>query len=183
MSAFATIVGAAAAPALRRAGEGKLDRMGRKSTATNPSTPQDPKKRGEAPLQEFAIEAARLLADLRCEDVKLLDVRGISQVCDFVLIASGTSERQMKSVASDVEELGETMGHPVFRSNRDTGNTWIVTDFVDLVAHLFEPSHRAYYDLEHLWSDARVVEWARPAGEKPTGPGATIAARSDADEE
>lgn len=158
--------------------EESIDRMTGKST-----TKRGAERTGAAPLETFAIEAARLLADLRCEDVKLLDVRGISQVCDYVLIASGTSERQMKSVAADLEDLGAAMQHPVFRSNRDTGNTWIVTDFVDLVTHLFEPSHRAYYDLEHLWSDARGVSWTRPEGEKPTGPSATIAARSDVETE
>lgn len=107
------------------------------------------------------MEAARLSRDLKCEDVRLLDVRGLSHVCDYVLIATGTSEKQMKSVAADLEELGKDSGHPVFRSNRDTGATWIVIDFVEVVAHLFEPSHRAYYELEKLWSDAPDIAWQR----------------------
>ncbi len=113
-------------------------------------------------LLDFAIEAARLLADRRCEDVLLLDVTGLSQVCDFILIGSGTSDRQMKSVAQELEDLGEDHDNPVFRSNRDTGLTWVVVDFVDMVAHLFEPDQRAYYDLESLWSDAESVDWQRP---------------------
>ena len=113
-------------------------------------------------LLDFAIEAARLLADRRCEDVLLLDVTGLSQVCDFVLIGSGTSDRQMKSVAKELEDFGEDHDNPVFRSNRDTALTWVVVDFVDLVAHLFEPDQRAYYDLESLWSDAESVDWQRP---------------------
>lgn len=120
-----------------------------------------PKAKGSIDTRDFAIEAARLLKDLKCDDVRLLDVRGLSQVCDYVLIANGTSEKQMKSVSSDLEELGEEVRHPVFRTNRDTGATWIVIDFVDLVAHIFEPSHRTYYDLEHLWSDAKTVRWER----------------------
>jgi ribosome-associated protein len=117
------------------------------------------------PARDFAIDAARLARDLKCEDVVLLDVRGLSQVCDYVLIASGTSEKQMKSVAQDIEELGDDQGHRVFRSNRDTGTTWVIIDFVDVVAHLFEPSHRAYYDLEALWSDAKQIPWQRDAAE------------------
>ena len=113
-------------------------------------------------LLDFAIEAARLLADRRCEDVLLLDVTGLSQVCDFILIGSGTSDRQMKSVAKELEDFGTDHDNPVFRSNRDTGLTWVVVDFVDLVAHLFEPDQRAYYDLESLWSDAESVDWQRP---------------------
>lgn len=114
-------------------------------------------------IRDFAIEAARLLAGRHCEDVRLLDVRGLSQVCDYVLLGSGTSDRQMKSLADELKRLGADLGHPCFRSNRDSDATWIVTDFVDLVAHLFEPSQRAYYDLEGLWSDAPVIAWEPPS--------------------
>jgi len=113
-------------------------------------------------LRDFAIEAARFMADRRCEDVLLLDVTGLSQVCDFVLIGSGTSDRQMKSVAKELENFGKDHDNPVFRSNRDAALTWVVVDFVDLVAHLFEPDQRAFYDLESLWSDAESVDWQRP---------------------
>ena len=101
-------------------------------------------------LRSFAVKAARLLADRHCEDVRLMDVRGLSQVCDYVLVGSGTSDRQMRSVAQELEELGEENQNTVYRSNRDEGGTWIVIDFVDMVAHLFEPNQRAYYDLESM---------------------------------
>jgi ribosome-associated protein len=116
-------------------------------------------------LLAFAVEGARLLADRHCTDIRLLDVRGLSQVCRYVLLASGTSDRQMKSVADELEDLGGERDNPCFRKNRDDAATWIVVDFVDLVAHLFEPSQRAYYDLEELWSDAPVVPWRREGDE------------------
>ena len=106
----------------------------------------------------FAASAARLLIDRHCDDVLLLDVSTLSQVCDFVLIGTGTSDRQMKSVADELAVLGKEAGLPAFRKSVDTGATWIVTDFVTVVAHLFEPQLRAYYDLEDLWVDARRVE-------------------------
>ncbi|UCD75667.1 MAG: ribosome silencing factor [Phycisphaerales bacterium] len=112
-------------------------------------------------LRRFVIEAARLLHDRHCEDIVLLDVRDLSHVCDYVLIATGTSDRQMKSVADELEDLGDEHENPCFRSNKDTGVTWIVIDFIDLVAHLFEPNQRAYYDLEALWSDAPRLQWER----------------------
>ena len=114
----------------------------------------------------FAVEAGRLLRDRHCEDVLLLDVSGLSQVCDYVLIATGTSDRQMKSVSDEVADLGEEMKFPAFRKNIDTGATWIVVDFITVVLHLFEPQRRAYYDLEDLWSDAKHIE-------VPTGSAAT----------
>jgi len=106
----------------------------------------------------FAVSAARLLIDRHCEDVLLLDVSTVSQVCDFVLIGTGTSDRQMKSVADELAELGKEAGLPAFRKSVDTSTTWIVTDYITVVTHLFEPQLRAYYDLEDLWSDARCVE-------------------------
>ena len=111
----------------------------------------------EVALGEF-VEAGRLLKDRHCEDVLVLDVTGLSQVCDYVLIATGTSDRQMKSVADEAADLGEEIQFPAFRKNIDTGATWIVVDFITVVLHLFEPQRRAYYDLEDLWSDAKRVE-------------------------
>ena len=106
----------------------------------------------------FAASAARLLIDRHCEDVVLLDVSTVSQVCDFVLIGTGTSDRQMKSVADELAGLGREAGLPAFRKSIDSNATWIVSDFVTVVTHLFEPQLRAYYDLEDLWEDARRVE-------------------------
>ena len=106
----------------------------------------------------FAIEAGRLLKDRHCEDVLLLDVKGLSQVCDFVLIGTGTSDRQMKSVADEVGTLGKEKDFQAFRTSIDTSATWIVVDFISVVVHLFEPQRRAYYDLEDLWAEAKVVD-------------------------
>lgn len=111
--------------------------------------------------RDFAIEAARLLADRKCEDVRLFDVRGLSQVSDFLLVASGTSDRQMKSVAHEVADEAKVRGIAVFRQNADAGNTWVVIDLVDLVVHLFEPQTRLFYDLESLWDDAERIDWRR----------------------
>lgn len=127
----------------------------------------------EAAAKAFAIEAARLAADLKCEDVVVFDVRELSQVCDYIIVGSGTSERQMRAVAHQVEELGEEMDHPAYRSSADTSATWIVTDFVDVVVHLFEPDQRLYYDLETLWSDAPRVNWRRPGDSRSGRRGAS----------
>ncbi len=115
----------------------------------------------EAEALAFAIEAARLVRDDKCEDVTLLDVRAISQVSDFIIVASGTSDRQMHSVLRHVEELGRDRGMRSQRSSADDRSTWLLLDFVDLVVHLFEPNTRAHYDLEMLWGDAPRVEWER----------------------
>ncbi|MBC7835318.1 MAG: ribosome silencing factor [Phycisphaerales bacterium] len=113
----------------------------------------------------FAIDAARLLADDKCEDVVLLDVQGLSQICDYIVVATGTSDRQMRGSADDVKKLAETTDNGVFRHSVDERTTWYVLDCVHVVVHIFEPNARAHYDLELLWGDAPRVEWQRP-GEK-----------------
>jgi ribosome-associated protein len=114
-----------------------------------------------------AIEIARTMEDLKCTELTVLDVRGQSQVCDYMVIASGTSVRQMRSLAEECEDLGKSRGFPVYRSSRDEGTTWIVVDLVEIVVHIFEPEQRLYYDLELLWGDAKRVEWRRPEGSRP----------------
>ena len=118
---------------------------------------------------EFARRAALLAQDLHCEDVRLLDVRGLSQICDFILVASGTSDRQMRSVAEDMDELAEQIGYQRFRVTGDSLDTWIVVDFVDVVVHLFEPGRRRFYDLENLWSGSVDIEFGRSDSEPTRG--------------
>ena len=148
------------APVAAAAVAGPSDRPGmtRTRSETDPAT-----------VRTFAIEAARLVSDLKCDQVVLMDVRGRSQVCEYIVVANGTSDRQMRSVADELKDLGAESGMARWRSDRDSGGTWVVADFVDVVVHLFEPGQRAWYDLDGLWADAPRVTWKRPAGEKPRG--------------
>lgn len=113
--------------------------------------------------ETLAVELARLFHDDKCTDVVVLDVRGVSPLTDFLVVASGTSERQMASVLEHAVELVEKQGGEAFGVTKDPGTLWLIADFVDVVAHLFEPNTRAVYDLEMLWGDARRVQWQRAA--------------------
>ncbi len=83
-----------------------------------------------ATVQAFAVDLARLCGEEKCTDVLLLDVRGISQICDYLIIASGTSDRQMRAVAQHLEDLGKARESAPFQSNRDEATTWVIVDFV-----------------------------------------------------
>ena len=120
-------------------------------------------------IREFAIELARLSSELKCEQVVLIDVRGRNQLCEYLVIVSGTSDRQMKSVSDQLKAFGAQHGSPRWKRDRDTNGTWIAADFVDVVVHLFEPGQRAWYDLEGMWADAPRVEWRRNVPAKPAG--------------
>jgi ribosome-associated protein len=114
--------------------------------------------RAEASRQ-FAIDLARLAANTRCHNVMVLDVRGISPVTDFYVLATGTSARQMRTVMKDVEELGQSRGYgPLSRSGYE-GETWLLCDMVDVIVHVFNQDSRMFYDLDNLWGDAKQVEW------------------------
>jgi ribosome-associated protein len=114
--------------------------------------------------RSFAVECAKLLEADKCEHVVVLDVRGRSQVAEYVIVGSGTSDRQMNSAIDDAVELGGRYGLPAMRTNKDDRSTWLLADFIDVIAHLFEPNTRAYYDIETLWGDAPRVDWKREAG-------------------
>src|SRR5688572_6969140 len=110
------------------------------------AAPAVPRPRNDVDAaRAFAIEAARLLKDDRCEDITVLDVSGVSQITDFIVIASGTSDRQMRSSADDVKKLAESSGYGVFRHSVDARTTWYVLDCVDVVTHIFEPATRLHY--------------------------------------
>jgi ribosome-associated protein len=109
----------------------------------------------------FAIETARLTHDHRSEDVVALDLRGRCSFTDFLVICTGTSDRQIRSVADRIIEYGKKLGERPFGVSGYENALWVVLDYVDVVVHVFAASHRAYYDLELLWGDAPRLEWAR----------------------
>jgi ribosome-associated protein len=109
----------------------------------------------------FAIAAARMCKDDKCDDVLVLDVSKIRQDVDFIVLASGTSDRQMRSVLQHLEEHGNKMNTPAVRTSKDDRATWLLADFVDVVVHLFEPNTRAHYNLEMHFADAPKVAWER----------------------
>ncbi|MBC7783646.1 MAG: ribosome silencing factor [Burkholderiales bacterium] len=122
-----------------------------------------PATAGKTDAAGFAIDAARIAADTRCTNVVVLDVRGLSPVTDFFVLGTGTSARQMRTVAEEVEEHGRPLGQrPLSRSLDDH---WILLDYVDVVVHLFSDDARMFYDLESLWGEAKRVTW-RPESVK-----------------
>jgi len=120
-------------------------------------------KRNDA-ARTLAIGAARIAQDSHCQDVVVLDLRGISPVTDYFVIATGTSDRQMRSVADDIAEHGKAIGQRVWHVAGMDSARWILLDFVDVVVHLFDGEYRGYYDLELIWGEAPKVKWRRRDG-------------------
>ncbi len=90
-----------------------------------------------------------------------MDLRGLSHVMDYVVICTGTSDRQMRAVADRSVEYGRQIGQRPFGFCGYDSASWIVVDFIDVVVHVFAKPYRLYYDLELLWGHAPQLEWTR----------------------
>ncbi len=112
---------------------------------------------------DFARAVARLAEEMRAEDVVILDLRAMSSVADFFVIATAASDRQMRAIADHIEDYGRQVGQQPYGVSGYDSATWLLADYVDVVVHLFDPQRRRYYDLELLWGDAPRVEWREPA--------------------
>lgn len=130
-----------------------------------PTPASEPARRGDNPEEgrDFAVALAEMAVQTRCHDLSVLDVRGLSPVTDYLVIGTGTSARQMRSVIDDLVELGEERKRAALSRSGTDGESWMLVDFVNVVVHLFNEEARSFYDLESLWGDARKVEWQPPA--------------------
>ena len=93
----------------------------------------------------------RALEDAKGMDVRVLDVRGMTDVTDFMIVATGTSDRHVKSLADRVLEFMHQQGWQHLGVEGLEVKDWILVDFVDVVAHVMRDSARKKYDLESLW--------------------------------
>jgi len=141
------------------------------STRTAPA--EQKRQQQEEQTRQFARDAARLAAHTRCHNVVVLDVRGISPVTDYMVLATGTSQRQMRSVCDELAEMAEERGERPLASDgmESEQGGWMLIDFVDVVIHVFSQEARAFYDLDSLWGDAKIVAWndEQPTADRPKG--------------
>ena len=95
----------------------------------------------------------------------MLEVRDLIVITDYFVIASGASDRQVRTIADAVEKvLADKDRKPVRREGEREGR-WVLLDFVDVVVHVFVDEDRRYYELERLWKDAPRIPWEERAGE------------------
>jgi ribosome-associated protein len=136
-----------------------------------------PRTRSSLPSSSvLARRAAQLCLDMKASDVVVLDLRGISDMTDFFVIASGNSDTHVRSIAQHVRDELKAEGAPVSHEEGVTQGRWALLDYVDFVVHLFHPTLRQFYQLERLWSDAETValtadDQARAQGDAPAGAG------------
>ncbi len=107
--------------------------------------------------------AAQAAASKQGRDAVILDVRELIAITDYFVIASGGSDRQVSTIADEIErQLKPKVGKPVRREG-ESGGGWLLLDYVDFVVHVFSEEARDFYRLENLWRDAPVVAWTEEA--------------------
>ena len=108
------------------------------------------------------LEAAKLaqeaLEDKKGEDIKVLDLIGISNIADYFIIASGNNVNQLRAMADSVEEKLFKEGYKLHHSEGYSGGAWILLDFGNIIVHLFNKEERNFYSLDRAWSDAKEVK-------------------------
>lgn len=103
----------------------------------------------EATLQTTVVNA---LEDMKARDVVVLDVRGVTSITDSMVIASGTSDRHVRSVAENVVEKCREQGHRPLGVEGLKDGEWVLVDLQDVVVHVMLPKVRDFYNLEKLWA-------------------------------
>ncbi len=112
-----------------------------------------------------AVAAASIADQLRGQEILVLDLTGVTSIVDFFVIATGTSNRQMHAIADEVNRKLKREGGSRrlnIEGYRTEGN-WILTDYGDVVLHVFTAEGRALYNLEQLWADAPRIDWKAEA--------------------
>ena len=95
--------------------------------------------------------------DNKANDVVVLSLRGVSDMTDFFVIASGTSDTHVRALGENIQEELRREGARAHHVEGIQQGRWVLLDYVDFVVHLFHPSLRNFYQLERLWGDAKPV--------------------------
>ena len=113
------------------------------------------KRQTETPVRELTRLAVEAAQEKKALDIVVMDMRQVSGLADFFVLATGVSDIQVKAVYEAVEDrIRKAFGERPWHREGEDHRQWVLLDYVDLVVHVFNPERRAFYDLERLWSDA-----------------------------
>lgn len=108
--------------------------------------------------RKLAKLIAELASDKKAQGIVILDMRKLVNFCDYFVICSGNTNRQVRAIADHIDdELGES-GMPLRFKQGLKDSDWVVFDAGDVVTHIFQKDIRDFYGLEHLWQEAKVVK-------------------------
>lgn len=110
---------------------------------------------------EKAREMARIvykaLEEKKGEDIKVIDISGVSVVADYFIIANGNNESQVRALVDNVEEELHKAGYDLKQREGYSTGSWVLLDFNDIIVHVFDKENRLFYNLERIWRDGKEI--------------------------
>jgi len=133
-----------------------------KPTSAKPAVARTAAGEGRA----LAGRIARALDEKVATNVLILDVRGLTPIADFLVLATASSPPHMRALGDAAAEEVEAAGAPLHHIEGREDSSWVLLDCVDVIVHIFREQSRKYYDIERLWADSKKVPWKAPKPRK-----------------
>ncbi len=148
----------AARPAAKKTARKSASKAAVKAPAAAPKAKAKAKSKAKAPVPRGLAEVVTAALDeMKGQNITVLDVRGVTSVADTIVIASGTSDRHVKSLATRVQERAREAGQRPLGVEGERDGEWVLVDLGDVIVHVMLPRVREFYALEKLW-DVRTSE-------------------------
>lgn len=109
-------------------------------------------------INEMVKIAYNALDDKLGEDIRVLDIAGISTLADYFIIAHGNNPNHVRSLIDFAEEKLNKAGYATKNIEGNHNGSWVLLDFKDIIIHVFDKDSRMFYDLERIWADGKVIE-------------------------
>jgi ribosome-associated protein len=110
--------------------------------------------------KELAQACAKAADETKAEHIRMWDMRGLSNLTDYMVVCSGSSMPQLRAILRDVAgKVEEEHGVKPVHAEGKADTRWVVLDFIDVMVHVMHQELRDYYGLEDLWKDAKEIEW------------------------
>ena len=109
-------------------------------------------------IKEMVKLVCHALDEKKADDIKVIDIRGLSVMADYFIVASGGSQNQLLAMQNEVDKEMYTHGIHAKQVEGNRSSTWILMDYGDIIIHIFSKEDRLFYDLERTWRDGKVVD-------------------------
>ena len=103
--------------------------------------------------------AYHALDEKKAEDIKIINLEGISVLADYFIIANGTNSSQVQALVDNVEEELHKAGYSLKQREGYSNGNWVLLDFGDVIVHIFDRENRLFYDLERIWRDGKEIDF------------------------
>lgn len=107
--------------------------------------------------REMAKIACHALGEKKAEDVKVIDIQGVSVIADYFVIATANNTNQIQAMVDAAEEELHKAGYHCAQKEGNTNSSWILLDYKDIIIHVFSQEDRLFYDLERIWRDGTIL--------------------------